>query len=254
MDIVLDKFRKALEEQGMVIERIDEDGLIYVSKGEVTLQVNLENLRRDYARDGDDGVVHAFVKGLAAYGAELPEDWEEARGYIFFSFLPSGEEYQNVIESPVTDTFIKVVSFYDGTTFKFITHHDIHGWRISVEELLIQAEQNGDGVAERASIEFEDIEGRRLGYIQTDIGSLKVTILFSAAMRARLGEELGWPFYAVVPVRDFCYVFSEADLAFFSGRLGSTVMKEYTQSGWPITTEVLRFTEEGIEAIGRYGE
>jgi len=53
-------------------------------------------------------------------------------------------------------------------------------------------------------------------------------------------------------VRDFCYIFSEEDLEYFSQRLGSVVLDEYNNSGYPITTEILRFSNTAIEAIGKY--
>jgi hypothetical protein len=34
--------------------------------------------------------------------------------------------------------------------------------------------------------------------------------------------------------------------------MGSVVVNEYRNSGYPITTEVLRVSDAGIEAIGRY--
>lgn len=77
-------------------------------------------------------------------------------------------------------------------------------------------------------------------------------MLFSAVMQKRIGEEYGFPFYAVIPVRDFCYVFPQTDLEFFSARLGATVVEEYSNSGYPVTTEILQFDGKGVEAIGQY--
>lgn len=67
-------------------------------------------------------------------------------------------------------------------------------------------------------------------------------------MRTKLQDSFGFPFYAVLPVRDFCYIFSQKDFAFFSTRLGSTVVKEYKESGYPITPEILKFSDKGVEA------
>jgi len=30
------------------------------------------------------------------------------------------------------------------------------------------------------------------------------------------------------------------------------VVKEYKESGYPITTEILKFTDQGVEAVGKY--
>jgi hypothetical protein len=34
--------------------------------------------------------------------------------------------------------------------------------------------------------------------------------------------------------------------------MGSVVVNEFRSSGYPITTEVLRISDDGIEAIGRF--
>ena len=71
-------------------------------------------------------------------------------------------------------------------------------------------------------------------------------------MKNKIESDFGFPFYAVIPVRDFCYIFSENDFAFFSERIGKVVVDEYKQSGYPITTEILKFTDEGVETVGQY--
>lgn len=35
-------------------------------------------------------------------------------------------------------------------------------------------------------------------------------------------------------------------------KLGKTVIDEYTKSGYPITTEILKFTDEGVKVMGNY--
>ena len=71
-------------------------------------------------------------------------------------------------------------------------------------------------------------------------------------MKEKVKKEFGFPFYAVIPVRDFCYIFSENDFDFFSDRISQIVVDEYKKSGYPITTEILKFTDKGVEAVGQY--
>ncbi len=71
-------------------------------------------------------------------------------------------------------------------------------------------------------------------------------------MKEKVKQDFGFPFYAVIPVRDFCYIFSGKDFDFFSGRIGKVVVDEYKQSGYQITTEILKFTDKGVEAVGQY--
>jgi hypothetical protein len=105
---------------------------------------------------------------------------------------------------------------------------------------------------EQTDILFDDIEGRKLGQINVALTSLKGSLLFASGMKNKIERALGFPFYAVLPVRDFCYLFSENDLDFFTGRIGNIVVEEYKQSGYPITTEILKFSDKGVEGVGKY--
>lgn len=82
--------------------------------------------------------------------------------------------------------------------------------------------------------------------------TLKGALLFAPKIKEKVKQDFGFPFYAVIPVRDFCYIFSEKDFDFFSKRIGSIVIEEYKNSGYPVTTELLKFTENGVETIGKY--
>jgi hypothetical protein len=51
--------------------------------------------------------------------------------------------------------------------------------------------------------------------IEVDYTALKGSLLFAPMMKEKIKKDIGNPFYAVMPVRDFCYIFSEKDFDFF---------------------------------------
>ncbi len=59
-DFVFDEFKSQIESKGMKIDSVDETGLIYISKGELTLKISLDNVRRNYERDKDENHISAF--------------------------------------------------------------------------------------------------------------------------------------------------------------------------------------------------
>jgi len=251
-DIVLNKFKIALEGYGISIDSIDDTGLIYISRGDTTLKVSLDNVRRGFERDRDESHISDLVRAIVNYTIELPDNWEDAKDDIFVAITPSDREFANFVHIPLTDMCHKVYTYYNGNNFSWISAEDLSKWGISQEELSDQADKNIDRLAETASITVDEIHGRKLVFIETEYVSLKASMLFSLKMKNKINSELGLPFYAVIPVRDFCYIFSQSDFDFFSARLGSTVVKEYQNSGYPITTEILKFTDEGVSAMGNY--
>jgi hypothetical protein len=250
-DMFLNIFRQQIESHGMKIDSIDEDGLVCVLCGDLTLKISLENARRNYERDSDQTHITDLVETIINYPQELPE-WNIAKENIYLSLSSNDVDFMNFLHKKTTEEFSKVFVYSSEGGLSWITYDDIGKWDITEEELESQAHSNAEILLERSSIFVDVIEGKKLGSIDTEDESLKGALLFAPKFKEKISKDFGFPFYAVVPVRDFCYIFSEVDFDFFSSRLGGTVVKEYKESGYPITTEILKFTHDGVKAIGKY--
>jgi hypothetical protein len=79
----------------------------------------------------------------------------------------------------------------------------------------------------------------------------KASVIFAPGFKRFASKKLEWPILAVIPCRDFIYILSEKDKALLN-RMGQVVQKEYRESGYQITTEVLKVSDEGIKAIGKF--
>ena len=251
-DFVFDEFKSQIESKGMKIDSVDENGLIYISQGELTLKISLENVRRNYLRDKDESHISDLVQTLVSYSIALPSNWTEAKDDIFISLFPNDFDFQNFLHVKITDKFSKVYVHNKQDKLSWINKEDLKKWNISEIELDIQANNNADKLLKTTPINFDTIDNRKLGLIEVENITLKGALLFAPTMKEKIKEDIGFPFYAVIPVRDFCYIFSEKNFEFFSGRIGKVVVDEYKQSGYPITTEILKFTDKGVEAVGQY--
>ncbi len=251
-DFVFEEFSSQVENIGMKIDSVDDTGLIYIKQGELTLKVSLDNLRRDFARDQDKSIINDFVNTLISYSIELPTTWVEAKDDIYMSLFPNDYDFKDFIHEKVTDEISKICVHSGNDKYSWITKEDIGKWNISESELDKQASINADKLLAITEIKYDTIDNRKLGLINVDHATLKAALLFAPTMKDKIEEVIGFPFYAVIPVRDFCYIFSENDFDFFSKRIGSIVVNEYKNSGYPITTELLKFSNDGIEAVGKY--
>jgi len=251
-DFVFDEFKSQIEKHGMKIDSVDETELIYISKGELNLKVSLENVRRNYERDKDPTHISDLVEILVSYDIELPKNWADAKKYIYISLFPNDFEFNDFLHKKITDEFSKVYIHTGNDMLTWISVDDLKKWNITETELDKQANNNADELLIKTPITFDIIENHKLGLIEVEQMSLKGALLFAPTMRKKIEKDFGFPFYAVIPVRDFCYIFSEKDFDFFSGKIGRVVVDEYKKSGYPITTEILKFTEKGVEAVGKY--
>lgn len=251
-DFVFDEFKSQIEKKGMRIDSVYATGLIYISQGELTFKIRLDNVRRNYERDKDESHISDLVQTLGSYSIELPENWADAKEFIYISLFPNDHDFQDVSHTRLTDEFSKVYVFSGQDKLTWITKHDLEKWNITETELEIQANNNADKLLKTTTITVYTIENRKLGLIEVGHTTLKGAVLFAPTMKEKIKMDFGFPFYAVIPVRDFCYIFSEKDFQFLSSRIGKIVVDEYKQSGYPITTEILKFTDNGVEAVGKY--
>lgn len=250
-DIVFNKFKTQLESKGLTIDSIDKDGFILINVAESELKVSLDNVRRNYERDSDDRHIIDLVNVIASHSLEK-EDWEIIKDKIYVQFFPNDFEFENLVSEKVTDEFSKVFMVNTNNNFAFISHDDLVDWNLDLEELKNQVNLNLDTLLDKVQIEVEDVDNHKLGMIDIEEVWLKSACLFSSKIKDLVKNNIGFPFYAVIPVRDFCYIFGEQDFEYFSERLGPVVVEEYEKSGYPITTEILKFSESGVKAMGKY--
>ena len=253
-DFVFDEFMSQIEGK-FIIDSIDNTGLIYLSQGEKYFTISLDDMRKNYERDKDKSHISDLV-GILLHPLLLPEEWADAKNDIYVLLFPNDFEFEDIIHVKITDEFSKIYIHRSKGQLTWITKDIIANWNITEFELESYANNNADKLLEQIPILVDIVDNRKLGIIdaEPEYMTLFGAFLFAPSMREKVKSDFGFPFYAVIPVRDFCYIFSEQDFDFFATKsnLGEVVISEYTQSGYPITTEILKFTDDGVEVAGKY--
>jgi hypothetical protein len=250
-DFVFEKFKSELEKRNLKIDSIDEEDFIHININGNDLKISLENTRRKYESDSDESHILDLVHIITSYSSKIPK-WEISKNEVFIQLFPNDFDYKDFINEKVTDDFSKVYVVIENEKQSWISKEDLKEWKITELDLKNQANLNADKLLEKTKINFEEIENKKLGVIEVQRTSLKGSLLFAPNMREKINKDFGFPFYAVIPVRDFCYIFAEKDFDFFSNRIGKIIVEEYQNSAYPITTEILKFSESGITSVGKY--
>lgn len=243
-------FKKMIEAKGFVIDHVDEDELIYLSKGDYEMRVSLDNLRKDYEQTPEDVIIEEFVEAISSTEEEMP-DWPAVRPGIYPSLCPSDFEFGEYINYPITEEFNMVIVYDSGNKKVWINENHVEQWEIDNQTLLQTAYRNLDAVLDNAILEVEEVEGKKLGYFSLEDETMKSVLVLSKQLRRKVEPHLGWPVVTVIPVRDFSYLFAETDFDFFAPRLADITMDEYKNSGYPITTELL-VVDDAVRAIAKY--
>jgi hypothetical protein len=74
-------FQTELRHRGLPF-RVTEDGFYAIQIGDISTTVNLENVRRNYARDKDSEAIARFVNQLDGDAFGYSPDWLTAKPFI----------------------------------------------------------------------------------------------------------------------------------------------------------------------------
>ena len=243
-------FEAELGRRGVAFRR-EADLLYRVEPGRWTVTASLENVSRNAQRDEDPDVIVRFVDHLLTFSGGHP-DWSDSRTLLFWAAEPTAAEFGDSIHVDVSDEVSRVLTLTDAdrSTVIWVTPAMCRDWGVSVEDACAAASANQDRLLDGIELETDGDDRREtLGMIPVH-PPYKASTIFAPAFKNLVERALGWPVLVVLPCRDFVYVI--ADESPLLNRMGSVIVNEFRNSGYPITTEVLRVSDDGIEAIGRF--
>lgn len=247
----LDVLEAELRKRLVPFQRTD-DPLVYQVKVAGSIRsVSLFNVERDYRRDEDPAHVLALVEQLLA-PAGLESAWSQAQSHVYFALEAADQELSGLLVSRVSDRAVRVLVETDVNfaRLSMVTSGDLKRWSVDRPTVESAALRNLDSLLEGIAPEISDIDGLKLGMIPIE-PPFKASVVLAPSFKAFAMRSLGWPILAVIPARDFVYIFAETDRALLN-RIGGVVMQEFEESGYPISPEVYRISDEGIEAIGSF--
>ncbi len=249
-----DHFRAELKRRGIAYTFTFEE-LYQVEVQGQTIMVNLDNIRRNYERDQDPEAIVRFAERVSNVSCSEEPAWEDICGQVRYSLEPANYEtgFDGVLLDAVNDELNKVFVYTlnDGAHIAWITESSLESWNRTRADVADQAERNMTALIDQTQLEVGEADGFRLGMLSLEETSFKAALILSPAFRQLVEPALGWPVFVVAPCRDFAYVIPH-DQRELLGRLAPVVVREFRNSGYPITKHVLELSNSGIKAIGTF--
>lgn len=244
-------FEAELRRRDIAFTRTDVDAYSIEKGDETSRRISIENLARNFARTPDESLIVTFVDAVLAVGAA--SDWTSLRDHLRFAAIPSNLDVADGIRDPVSPKVQRALVLTDAeeTRIEFVSARRLREWDVSKEQANAAATRNMARLVETVRLELADAGGKKLGLVPLD-SPFKASVIFAPTFK-RFVAPLGWPVMAVIPARDFIYVFAEAERGLLD-QLGAVVQREFRESAYPIATEVLRISDDGITAIGAFPE
>ncbi len=228
-----------------------EDGRFAISINDATWQVSLDNISREFEHDRDPALIEQFVETIFASVAPLP-DWAEAKERVRFCAEPSDLDFGHSLKLQITESLCRILVYADPSesTVRWLTPAQVETWGQQLEYVEAVAEQNMASLLSETEVQTMEVDEFRLGILATGT-VFKASLIFAPNLKEVIGKTIGWPLLAVIPCRDFAYFLAEQDSALVPS-LGEVVMREFTTHAYPISTEIFRISDDGIEAIGAF--
>ena len=243
-------FEDELHQRGLPFSIDAESGRHTIEIGGGSMLVSIDNLQRDVASDGDTGRVSRFLDALLA--SPRVSDGTLSAEQLYWSLEPNNYEEHADVRVAISDHVDRVLVYLsvDPPVITWVTHAMLDSLGLSESAAGARAFVNIGCALSKATLEFLDIDGVKLGFIGTAL-PFKASFLLAPNLREVVEDLLGWPIMAVVPDRDFLYLW-EARHTDFVQRVGDVVVREYSQASYPISTEVYEITDQKIRAIGEF--
>lgn len=225
--------------------KIDYNGKLY--------KVSIDNVKKDYEQSQDPETVSYFVEQiLKVFENQKKPLWGEIKQDIYPYVVVNDETYENFIFEYISQDLAKthIIAGREGS-IEWISRDMLKEWNISEDVLKDTAKTNMLKLLDSAKLEIIGKDKKKAGFVSLKKDFLNASTILSPSFRSLVENDLGWPVLAVIPCRDFIIVFNEKD-EFTLNRFEQKVVTDYKNSPYPLTTEILKISDEGITVIGKY--
>jgi hypothetical protein len=242
-------FKQELRRRGLSFHVDPESGRYVVPWDGLNLYIALDNLERTLAKSHDESCVAEFAEVVFRPREAL--SWETASASVF-ELLESNDHQEALpFRSPISERLDRMLALWEeGGTTRWVVPQRLEEWGVDLETVKSAARRNLATTLAEAEICWNDYHGARLGYFGTLL-PCKAAFIIAENLKQIAAPALGWPLLAVAPARDFLLLWdaSRRDLIH---QLGAVVVKEFTKSAYPLSTEVFEISDGGISAIGDF--
>jgi hypothetical protein len=212
--------------------------------------VNPDNFRRKW--DAGDRSIASAVENMVRASQQLPKPSPEN---IYLKFRPVDQmgDLEPIAEIPKsTEVCYGLVAVHphgDDFLITWLHKSDLEALGMTLEQAIAQAGENLDAQLEEASVRGI-ADGSAPYMIETGF-TFKSAFVLAPSFRRVVEPVVGWPVMFIMPDDDYLLLFSESFLK-ETPQIGAAVMREFSESPYPLTTELFEVNDEGVVCRGRF--
>jgi hypothetical protein len=223
------------------------DGLYEFRQGDGVNAISLENLTREFERDRDPARIQRFVESILL--RPVIPNWTDAQKGLYFAVESAGQDFGDTVREPVSDSAFRILVHLNeqGNQLMWVSDAMLAHWGQSRADAEKVAAGNLAELLRNAPLRLTELDGRTFGTFGIN-SPFKAALPFAPNFREVVGAKLGWPLYALIPSRDFVYVFAEKDQPLL-GVLGRAAVEEFEKGAYPVSRDIFLLSDEGVAAV-----
>jgi Protein of unknown function (DUF1444) len=179
----------------------------------------------------------------------LPAEWDTANTRVRLQLMPAEFFRTGVsVTYPFLDEVVISVVIDSEYGYAYVRHEDLTRWEVSQIDLYEIARENLKAASEGIEISF--IDGPPPLIALQSLDGYDAARILLPEMRQFAAEKLGAPFYAAIPNRDFLILWPQDADDEFQMRIKTQVLRDHAAQSHPLTSTILKVTEESIVPRG----
>jgi hypothetical protein len=244
-------FQAELSRRGVKFTRLP-DGRYALEANEWKVTASLDNVAKDFAANRDPKRITSFVD--RTLNPEELTAWPEAEALVFWVAEPAAHDFGTALHQSVSEKIDRVLALVDLTkgTITWISSEQLGRWKVPLERVTAAANRNIARALEGKAMLAKKSDDGAMGFIPLN-PALKASAVLSPEFRRFVEADFGWPVIVISPCRDVLFVLAERDTDLLA-RMGGVVRDDHRECAYPLSTEVLRVSDAGVETIGSFPE
>ena len=221
-------------------------------------EFGLQNLRAKFTSDENptDATLHLLVKehfaaGFAAADAAEapPPTWEAAQRLLRPQLMPA--EYLDrmpLAHLPFGEGLVLGFVLDRPDTYAYVLVKDIERWGVALDQVNAVAFDNLDGISQGVPLQPSTGPDPFVAVGVND--GYDAVRLLSPQFRASVAKQLGSPFYAAIPNRDFLIMWSAKASPSFLAHAREQAVRDSRDQPYPLTPSIFEATPARVKALG----
>lgn len=253
-----DKFLKAfkikLQKKNFTLGRQVKPNVYEITSGTITFSINVGDARESFLVSSNEAIDNLMLQVEMDFASKYRlVSFNNAQSCIRMLLIRAEDVTEDNISADFYNGMRKIIAFStDNQNIFPLSISYMKKWGVPADVLFAVADRNMCEVLRKTDLYVSTISGRiKVIEFPAENSRLRSSLLLCSTFRKVISDKLGSRFLIVVPSAESILAVQDVTNNIIES-FGPVVLDEYRKSTYPLSTEVLLFTPNGISTAGKF--